>query len=65
VADHVLGDVDRDVLLAVVHRDRETDEVRQDGRAARPGLDRTLVGRGPRGFHLVEQVVIDERAFLD
>src|SRR3990172_7701299 len=28
VADHVLGDVHRDMLLAVVHRDRESHEVR-------------------------------------
>jgi hypothetical protein len=28
VADHVLGDVHRNVLLAVVHGDREADEVR-------------------------------------
>src|SRR3974390_3505562 len=39
VADHLLGHVDRHVLLAVVHGDRDPDEVGQDRRAARPGLD--------------------------
>ena len=43
VADHLVGDVDRHVLLAVVHRDRQADEIGQDRRAARPGLDRLLV----------------------
>src|SRR5688572_18239857 len=43
VADHVLRHVHRHVLLAVVHGDREPDKIRQDGRAARPGLDRPLV----------------------
>ena len=65
VPDHVLGDVHRDVLLAVVHRDGQADEIRQDGRAARPGLDRALVAWRPRGLHLLHQVVVDERAFLD
>src|SRR3569832_1975396 len=36
VADHLVGDVDRDVLLAVVHGDRQPDEVGQDHGAARP-----------------------------
>src|SRR5215216_1798886 len=38
VPDHVLRHVDRDVLLAVVHGDREADEVRRDRGAPRPGL---------------------------
>jgi hypothetical protein len=43
VTHHVFVDVDRHVLLAVVHGDRQSDEFRQDRRAARPGLDRLLV----------------------
>src|SRR5882672_4395583 len=43
VADHVLGHVDRDVLLAVVHGDRVTDERRKDDRRPRPGLDDLLL----------------------
>src|SRR5690349_8425307 len=65
VTDHVLRHVDRDVLLAVVHGDRQPDEVGRDRRAARPGLDRLLVVDRARGFHLLLQVAVDERALLD
>src|SRR5512134_47995 len=64
VADHVFVDVDRNVLLAVVHGDRQADELRQDRRAARPGLDRLLVARCRRDFHLLQQMPVDERALL-
>jgi hypothetical protein len=30
VANHLIGDVDRYVLLAVMHSDRQTDELGQD-----------------------------------
>src|SRR5580692_10134516 len=39
VADHFLGDDDRDVLLAVVDAEGETDELRQDCRTPRPDAD--------------------------
>ncbi len=42
VADHVLGDQHRNVLLAVVDAEGEAHELRQDRRAARPGLDHVL-----------------------
>src|SRR6478672_3286697 len=45
VADHLVAHVHRHVLLAVVHGDRQPDELGQDRRAARPGLDRLLVLR--------------------
>src|SRR5512138_438035 len=64
VADHVLGDQHRDVLLAVVDRDRETDHVRNDHGATRPGLDRLAVALGGGDFHLLQEVKIDERTFL-
>ena len=48
VADHLVGHVHRHVLLAVVHGDRQADELGQDRRAARPGLDRLLVLGGRR-----------------
>jgi hypothetical protein len=63
VADHVLVDQHRDVVLAVVHGDRVTDHFRQDHRTTRPGLDRLLVA--DRGLHLLLQMVVDERAFLE
>ena len=43
VANHVFRDVHGNVLTAVVHGDRQADEVRQNGRATRPGLDGLLV----------------------
>jgi hypothetical protein len=49
VADHVLVHGDRDVLVAVVDAERQADELRQDGRATRPGLDRPRCGRILRG----------------
>src|SRR6187402_386426 len=65
VPDHLIRDIDRHVLLAVVHRDRDADEIGQDRRAARPGLDRLLVLRRGRLFDLRHQVVVDERALLE
>src|SRR5918995_1841330 len=64
VADHVLGHEHRHVLAAVVHRDREPDHVRQDHRAARPGLDRAAVVLVARDLDLPGEVQIHERAFL-
>src|SRR3954469_4476994 len=65
MADHVLGHVDRDVLLAVVDRDRVADERREDHRRARPGLhDLLLVAP----VHLLDpplEAELDERALLD
>src|SRR5262245_51582957 len=64
VADHVLGDEHRHVLAAVVHGDRESDHVRQDHRAPRPGLDRAAVVLVPRRLHLLREVQVHERALL-
>jgi hypothetical protein len=60
VADHLVGHVHRHVLLAVVHGDRQADEVGQDRRAARPGLDRLLVLVGGGLLDLGHQVVVHE-----
>src|SRR5512147_1839186 len=65
VAHHILGDIHRNMLLAVMHGDREADEIRQDGGTARPGLDRTLVVACPGGVDLLDEMAVDERAFLD
>src|SRR6266581_198539 len=65
VSDHVLGNIDRNVLLAVVDGDGQADEIRQDGGAARPSLDRALVVGGASGIDLLVQMVIDERALFD
>src|SRR5262249_58618419 len=58
-------DVHGHVLLAVVHGDRQADEVGDDRRAARPGLDRALVVAGAGLLHLGHQVMVHERPFLD
>src|SRR4051812_50041910 len=65
MADHVLGHVDRDVLLAVVDGDGVADERREDDRRARPGLhDPLLVAT----VHLLDSALepgLDERPLLD
>jgi hypothetical protein len=65
VADHLVRDVDRHVLLAVVHGDRHADEIGQDRRATRPGLDRLLVLRRRRLLDFRREVMVDERALLE
>jgi hypothetical protein len=55
VAHHLVGDVHRHVLLAVVHGNGQTDELGQDHGAARPGLDRLLVLGGNGLFDLGHQ----------
>src|SRR5580700_4050229 len=64
VTDHVLGDEHRNVLPAVVDRERESDHVGDHHRTTRPGLDRTTIALLRRGLHLLRQVQIDKRAFL-
>src|SRR5690606_17490850 len=63
VANHVLVDQHGDVVAAVVHGDGVANHLRQHHRAAGPGLDRLLVVG--RRFHLLEQVMVDERALLE
>src|SRR6476659_8259941 len=65
VADHRFGDEHRDVLAAVVHRDRVPEHVGDDRGPARPGLDHGLGVLVVRRIHLLEQVVVDERALLE
>ena len=52
-------------LLAVVHGDGQADEIGQDHRAARPGLDGFLVLVGLGFFNLGHQVVVDKRTFFE
>src|SRR4051812_47215270 len=63
---HVLVDRHRHELAAVVDIEGETDELWQDRRPARPGLDRrsaTLLVL--RGFRFLQQRKLDERTFPD
>src|SRR5664279_6633998 len=52
------------MLAAVVHGDRVPEHVGDDRRAARPSLDHALAALVVLRVHLLEQVVIDERALL-
>src|SRR5262249_21625395 len=60
VAHHLLGDVHRDELLAVVDAEREADELRQDRRAPRPGLDDLAAHGLPRLLGLLDEAPLDE-----
>src|SRR6185312_4421519 len=62
VADHFFVDRHRHVLAAVVDTEGQTDELRQNGRAARPDLDDLVAARRARGVGLLEHVPVDERA---
>ena len=65
VADHVLGHVDRDVLLAVVDGDGVADERGEDDGRTRPGLDDLLL---VALVHLLDpplEAELDERPLLD
>src|SRR5262245_14378477 len=64
VADHRVGDEDRDVLAPVVHGDGVTDHGRNDHGSPGPGLDDVLGALLVLGVHLLEQVVVHERALL-
>src|SRR6185437_7634046 len=63
VADHVLGDEHRNMLLAVMDAEGEAHELRQDGRAARPDLDHRVRARPARLLRLLQQISVDERTF--
>src|SRR5205085_446289 len=63
MSDHVLRHDHRHVLTAVVHGNRQTDEVRRDRRTARPSLDRLLAALGLRLLDFLREMQVDERAF--
>jgi hypothetical protein len=65
VANHLIGDVNRDVLLAVVHGDGQADELGQDHGAARPGFDRLFVFVGNGFISLGYQVMVDKGTFFE
>src|SRR5262245_39698632 len=63
VADHVLGHVNGNVLLAVVDAEGEADELRQDRRAAAPDLDHFRAARRARGIGFLQEIAVDKRTF--
>src|SRR5947209_11330218 len=64
-ADHFLIDGHRHELAAVVDIEGQADELRQDRRAARPGLDRRSGALVLRAFRLLQKRKLDERTFPD
>src|SRR6266498_3533237 len=65
VADHRLADVHGHVLAAVVDRDRVPDHVGDDGRAPGPGPDDPLVAPTVQVVDLLQQVIVNKRAFFE
>src|SRR4051794_1910160 len=64
VTDHGIGDEHRDVLAAVVYGDRVTDHLGHDHGAPRPRLDDVLGALLVLAVHLLQKVIVHERAFL-
>src|SRR5690348_9014119 len=64
VADHRLGDEHRDVLTAVMHRDRVAQHRRDDHGTARPRLDDVPRPLVVLAVHLLDQVVVHKGALL-
>src|SRR5258706_12336347 len=65
VSDHVLGEVDRDEFLPVVHRDGVPDHLRHDRGAPRPGLEDLLLVAPVHLLDATPQHRIHESALLD
>src|SRR6185436_8302291 len=65
VTHHVLGHVDRNELVAVVHRERVSHELGQDGAAAPPGLEHALFPAAVERLDLPREGLDDVRTLLD
>src|ERR1035437_9788771 len=65
VADHVLGHVDRDVLLAVIDGNCVHDKIGKDYGRTRPGLDDLLLVALFHRLDAAEEPRLDERSLLD
>src|SRR5579863_272756 len=63
VADHVLGDEDRNEFVAVVNAKGQPDELREDRRASRPRADDLVAPRAARLLRLLQEIAVDKRAF--
>jgi hypothetical protein len=53
------------VLAAIVHSNRQPNELGQDGGTARPGFDRLFVFAFDGRIDLFDQMRVDEWTFLD
>ena len=61
---HILRNIDRYVLLAVMDSDGQPNKIGQNRRAARPGFDWTFVIRCTGRFHLGYKVQVNKWALL-
>jgi hypothetical protein len=64
VANHILGDIDGDVFLAVIDGEGLLDESGIDGRTARPSLDDLFLAGFLDRFNLLEKVASTNGPFL-
>src|SRR5207244_701265 len=64
VSDHRLGDEHGHVLASVVHGDRVSDELREDGGRARPGLQHPLLLGVVHLLNPLQQLGVHERPLL-
>src|SRR5271168_1056233 len=65
VTDHFFGDDHRNVLLPVIDAESEPDELRQNGRTARPDADHLVAWGRTRGVRLFQQIAVDKRTLPD
>ena len=63
--DHILGDVNRDELLSVMHCNGMAHHFRSDRRSARPRLVDLLFVPGIHGEYGLHQVVVNEWTLFD
>ena len=60
---HVLADGDRNELVAIVNAEGQSDELRQDGRTTRPGLDHFAAAGFTDLVGLLQKIAVDKRTF--
>ncbi|MPN62787.1 hypothetical protein SDC9_210540 [bioreactor metagenome] len=65
VTNHIFGHEHRRESFSVMHIEGVSYEVGNDHGTAGPGLDRPLVVTRASRFHLLPEVSVDERAFLE
>jgi len=61
---HVLGNINRDELVTIVHCKGVSHEVGRNHRSARPGLDHSLLSTLIHGVNLLLQFHADKWAFF-
>ena len=64
VTHHVLSDIDRHVAPAVMHGDRVTQHLREDGARAAPGAQHLLLTAGIHRFNFLQELKSYKRPFF-